>query len=93
MLSLRTLRGLNLGQVRRMHGVVVYRSIMKASASYIDQNLMQIFKAPPDERFIDGATFLTLVDPGGFLVSNDIISTVFAAINKATTSTRSTTRY
>ena len=70
MLSLRTADGLKLNQLRQKYGIEKYNKIMKSLQPYVKNNLVTIV----DDKSI------SLTDPEGFMLSNEIISSVFAAL-------------
>jgi coproporphyrinogen III oxidase-like Fe-S oxidoreductase len=70
MLALRTSDGFDLKHTRICYGDTACDRILRALRAYIDQGLVQLTEKG-----------VRLSDPDGFLVSNDIISTVFAAIS------------
>lgn len=74
MLSLRTSDGLDLSAVERSFGVEVSTRIRLAAATFEEQQLVLT------ARSYEGAECIRLVDPEGFLLSNDIISSIFAAV-------------
>jgi coproporphyrinogen III oxidase-like Fe-S oxidoreductase len=69
MLSLRTSNGLDLEDIRLTYGVSVSSAIRKALEKYREGDLV-----------ISTSRRMRLADPEGFLLSNDIISSVFAAL-------------
>ena len=70
MLSLRTRDGLKLNQLRQMYGIEKYNKVIKSLQPYVKNNLVTII----DDKSI------SLSDPEGFMLSNEIISSIFAAL-------------
>jgi oxygen-independent coproporphyrinogen-3 oxidase len=71
MLALRTSDGLNLKEFTRFHGEELKKKIIKT---------LERFEASGQVQFDNEDDSVRLCDPEGFVVSNDIISSVFAAI-------------
>jgi len=69
MLALRTKDGLDLNQIIQNYSVNDSKKIVKSLQKYIDSSL--VLHDPETNN-------VRLTDPGGFLLSNEIISTVFA---------------
>jgi oxygen-independent coproporphyrinogen-3 oxidase len=84
MLSLRTADGLDLQLLEGRFGVQARRAAQRALGSFVGQGLVLGFGA--DGRRLEAgqglgsAARVRLSDPEGFLVSNDVISDVFAAL-------------
>lgn len=74
MLALRTKDGLSMSQLQSLCGEGVMRSVNNALQDNVDRGL--VFKSLQG----DGVVF-RLADPEGFIVSNDIISSVLAVID------------
>jgi oxygen-independent coproporphyrinogen-3 oxidase len=70
MLSLRTKDGLNLEQLTQRYGIEKTEKVIKSLNPYITNNLVE-----HKEKSIN------LSDPEGFMLSNEIISSVFAALD------------
>jgi coproporphyrinogen III oxidase-like Fe-S oxidoreductase len=70
MLSLRTARGLDVHLVQEWYGQPVYDAILAAAQPFLERRLLQW----------SSNRYLRLTDPAGFLLSNDVISSLFAAI-------------
>ena len=77
MLSLRTADGLCLKDLSGEFGGDVVDAVVKASYKYEAQGLVKLVRDVKDGT----PSRLCLVDPDGFLLSNDIISTIFAVIS------------
>ena len=69
MLALRTADGLCLGRLRDDYGAGAEEQVLAAVAPFVDRGLVSVVNAT-----------VRLVDPDGFLVSNDIISSVFVEL-------------
>lgn len=78
MLSLRTADGLDMTAFSRMYGAENTNHVLQALRPYQQQGLVLPPTGPSSEDGV-GAR-VRLADPDGFLVSNDIISSVFAAL-------------
>ena len=75
MLALRTADGLDMDQLASMHGRPVADKVLAGVAKFAGQGLVELRRGRPPDC---GVRWLRLTDPKGFLVSNDIISTIFA---------------
>lgn len=70
-----SLQGLDLDAVGRSHGAAAQEQIRQAVRQHEKKGLV-IFQAGAE-----GDTQCRLADPEGFLLSNDIISDIFAALS------------
>jgi coproporphyrinogen III oxidase-like Fe-S oxidoreductase len=75
MLQLRLGQGLDLDSVAASHGAAAADAIRRAVRQHEASGLVKLATGP------DGGTRCRLTDPEGFLMSNDIISDVFAALD------------
>lgn len=71
MLRLRLSDGLDLGMVEAQYGKEKVESITKAIKPHVQQKLVRTFN-----------NSIALADPAGFMLSNDIISDVFAELDQ-----------
>lgn len=69
MLSLRTADGLDMNHLRSAYGEDIADKVAKASSQYLQTGIMR-----------EKDSWLRLSDPEGFLLSNDVISSIFAVI-------------
>ena len=76
MLALRTSDGLDLGSLRREFSIDVTDKILAGCAPYLADGTALLLSAEEDDLPI-----LRLSDPKGFLISNDVISSIFAALS------------
>lgn len=72
MLALRTADGLDLNALERRYGADVAFLVSSSLDPFVEKGLVERIAA-------NGVKFVRLRDPQGFLVSNDIIATIFAA--------------
>ena len=79
MLSLRTADGLDLDAMERRFGAAASDAVWAALLPYAARGLVAAFSSSSSARPL-GAR---LTDPRGFLLSNDMISSVFAAIDRS----------
>lgn len=79
MCALRTSEGLNVEQIRRIYGEKIVNKIMKCLSLYIEQGLVLINTLNRSNHVVSR---IRLKDPEGFLLSNTIISDIFAALSK-----------
>ena len=75
MLALRTSDGLDLAELRATHGAQVVEKTLAGVKKFAGLGLVELRRNPPPDC---SPLSLRLTDPKGFLVSNDIISTIFA---------------
>ena len=78
MLALRTADGLDLGRLRARHGALGSSGadkVLRAAKALAGRGLVHVLRRPPPEC---GASYVRLADPEGFLLSNDVISSIFA---------------
>ena len=71
MLSLRTSDGLNLKGMSNKYGPVIAEKIVKAVTPFMSQGLV---------LSLGNGAIIRLSDPAGYLVSNDIISSIFVEL-------------
>ena len=76
MLQLRLGAGLDLTAVAASHGAAAAAAVRAAAAGHAKRGLVELFSGP------GGEARLRLADPQGFLLSNDIISDIFAALDR-----------
>lgn len=74
MLQLRLATGIDLSAVATSHGSAASEKITAAVEKHADRGLVHFTAGP------NGETRCTLTDPEGFLLSNEIISDIFAAL-------------
>ena len=70
--ALRTSDGVDLGRVRRVYGADAEACVRRGAADAVEANLATLH-----------GDALRLTDPDGFLFSNFVISTIFAAFDDA----------
>ena len=80
MLSLRTADGLDLDAMERRFGAASCDAVWAALLPYAARGLVAAFSSSSSSARPLGAR---LTDPRGFLLSNDVISSVFAAIDRS----------
>ena len=71
MLSLRTSDGLNLKGMSGKYGSIVVEKVVKAVTPFVSQGLVES---------LESGAIIRLSDPAGYLVSNDIISSIFVEL-------------
>ena len=76
MLALRTSDGLDLGALRRNFALDVTDRILEGCSPYLADGTMLLSRSRESDL-----PRLRLSDPKGFLVSNDVISSIFAALS------------
>ena len=88
MLALRTSDGLNLNELAELYGKVSVEKVLQAVLPFRDQGLIEIKEVVEESTLINGQVMpslsvtktVCLTDPQGFLLSNDIISSVFVEL-------------
>ena len=85
MLSLRTADGLDLDAMERRFGAAASDAVWAALLPYAARGLVAAFSSSSARPL--GAR---LTDPRGFLLSNDVISSVFAAIDRSIVNVKET---
>ena len=77
MLSLRTKQGIDCLKIRAVYGNEILEKILTSLKSYVEQNYVEIEFSDNEDEILR----INLSDPDGYLISNDIISSVFAALS------------
>ncbi|CAB9506323.1 Radical S-adenosyl methionine domain-containing protein 1, mitochondrial [Seminavis robusta] len=85
MKRLRTSDGLDLDWIERHHGKECLDSVMKGAALGLDLGLMTLVEVEDDDKDSGEGSkknVLRLVDPEGFLYSNNLISSIFVELDE-----------
>lgn len=75
MLALRTADGLDLTALGEAYGVAVVEKVVAGTREFTGQGLVELRRHGCSDRSV---SHMRLTDPQGFLVSNDVISSIFA---------------